>query len=103
MSLKCLQVLKLAVCPRYSRCLGILTTVVVKKYTNTTQLDATILRESVKQIRVSNTCTTDEQQKQVKIREIETVCHFIGAFDFWGAREQSQTAQNKNNAKAGAA
>ena len=76
---------------------------VVKKYTDMTQLDATILREFVEQIRVSDTYTTDEQQKRVKIREIEIVYNFIGAFDFEGAREQSQTAQDKNNAKVGAA
>ena len=76
---------------------------VVKKYTDMTQLDATILREFVEQIRVSDTYTTDEQQKRVKIREIEIVYNFIGAFDFEGAREQSQTAQDKNIAKVGAA
>ena len=76
---------------------------VVKKYTDMTQLDATILREFVEQIRVSDTYTTNEQQKRVKIREIEIVYNFIGAFDFEGAREQSQTAQDKNNAKVGAA
>ncbi|WP_299448730.1 recombinase family protein [uncultured Phascolarctobacterium sp.] len=76
---------------------------VVKKYTDMTQLDATILREFVEQIRVSDTYTTDEQQKRVKIREVEIVYNFIGAFDFEGAREQSQTAQDKNNAKVGAA
>lgn len=76
---------------------------VVKKYTDMTQLDATILREFVEQIRVSDTYTTDEQQRRVKIREIEIVYNFIGAFDFEEAREQSQTAQDKNNAKVGAA
>ena len=76
---------------------------VVKKYTDMTQLDATILREFVEQIRVSDTYTTNEQQKRVKIREIEIVYNFIGAFDFEGVREQSQTAQDKNNAKVGAA
>jgi len=76
---------------------------VVKKYTDMTQLDATILREFVEQIRVSDTYTTDEQQKRVKIREIEIVYNFIGAFDFEEAREQSQTAQDQNNAKVGAA
>ena len=76
---------------------------VVKKYTDMTQLDTTILREFVEQIRVSDTYTTDEQQKRVKIREIEIVYNFIGAFDFEEAREQSQTAQDKNNAKVGAA
>jgi hypothetical protein len=33
-----------------------------------------------------------KQQKQVKIREIEIIYNFIGAFDFEEAREQSQTA-----------
>ena len=76
---------------------------VVRKHTDMTQFDATILREFVEQIRVSDTYTTDEQQKRVKIREIEIVYNFIGAFDFEGAREQSQTAQDQNNAKVGAA
>ena len=76
---------------------------VVRMYTDMTQLDATILREFVEQIRVSETYTTDEQQKWVKIREIEIVYNFIGAFDFEEAREQSQTANDKNNAKVGAA
>lgn len=49
-----------------------------------------ILREFVEQIRVSNIYTTDEQLKRVKIREIEIVYNFIGAFDFEEAREQSQ-------------
>ncbi len=52
---------------------------------------------------MSDTYTTDEQQKRVKIREIEIVYNFIGVFDFEGAREQSQTAQEPNNAKAGVA
>ncbi len=61
----------------------------VNKYTDMTQLDATILREFVEQIRVSDTYTSDEQQKRVKIREIEIVYNFMGAFDFEEAREQS--------------
>ena len=73
---------------------------VVKKYTDMTQLDATILREFVEQIRVSDTYTTDEHEKRVKIREIEIVYNFIGAFDFEGAREQSQTAQDNNKRKS---
>ena len=76
---------------------------VVKKYTDMTQLDATILREFVEQIRISETYTTGKQQKRVKIHEIETVCSFIDAFDFDGAREQSQTAQSNHKARAGAA
>jgi len=39
----------------------------------------------------------------VKIREIEIGYNFIGAFDFEEAREQSQAAQDKNNARGGAA
>ncbi|MCI8844624.1 MAG: hypothetical protein HFF08_11090 [Oscillospiraceae bacterium] len=46
---------------------------------------------------------TQQEQKRVKIREIEVIYNFIGAFDFEGAREQSQTAQDKNNARVGAA
>ena len=76
---------------------------VVKKYTDMTQLDAAILREFVEQIRGSDTCTTDNQQKRVKIREVEIVYTFIGAFNFAEVRERSQTVQDKNNAKVGAA
>ena len=75
----------------------------VKKYTDMPQLDATILREFVEQIRVSDIYTTNEQQKQVKIREIEIVYNFIGAFDFKGVWQQSQTAQDKNDTRADAA
>ncbi len=75
----------------------------VKKYTDMTQLDATILREFVEQIRVSDTYTISEQGRQVKVREVEIVYNFIGAFDFEGAREQSQTAQVNHNAKGGVA
>lgn len=50
----------------------------------------------------SGTAAAYCQQKRVKIREIEIVCNSIGAFDFEEARERSQTAQDKNNAKAGA-
>ena len=67
-----------------------------------TRLNATILCEFVEQIRVSENHTTDEQQKRVKIREIEIVYNVIGAFDFEGAREQSKTTQDPNNAKVGA-
>jgi len=56
----------------------------------------------VEQIRASDTYTTGEQQKRVKIREFEIVYNFIGAFDFEGAREQFQTARDNNNAKVGA-
>lgn len=72
---------------------------VVKKYTDITQLDATILREFVEQIRASDSYTTDKQQKQVKIREIEIVHNFIGAFDFEGGREQSPIAQDNHKRK----
>nr|WP_326172602.1 DUF4368 domain-containing protein [uncultured Oscillibacter sp.] len=75
----------------------------VKKYMDMTRLDATILREFMEQIGASDTYTTDEQQKRVKIRGIEILYNFIGALDFEEAREESQTAQNQNNARAGTA
>ncbi len=54
----------------------------VTKYTDMPHLDATILREFVEQIRASDTYTAGEQQKRVKIREIEIIYNFIGVFDF---------------------
>jgi len=74
-----------------------------QKFYENLAISSALKRIFVEQIRVSETYTTDEQQKRVKIREIEIVYNFIGAFDFEGAREQSQTAQDKNNAKVGAA
>ena len=63
----------------------------VKKYTDLTELDATVLREFIDKIYVSKTTDrkTDEQ------REIEIVYNFIGAFDFPKAMEQSQNQSNK--------
>ena len=82
---------------------SLLSGTVVKKYTDMTQVDATIPCEFVEQTRVSKTYTANEQQKRMNIREIEIVYNFIGAFNFEEAQEQSQTAQDKNNAKIDAA
>jgi len=59
---------------------------VVKKYTEITGLDATVLREFIEQIKVSHT------DRKAKEKEIEIVYNFIGAFDFGRAIEQAQTA-----------
>ncbi|MCI8645530.1 MAG: DUF4368 domain-containing protein [Firmicutes bacterium] len=65
----------------------------VRKYTDMTQLDASVLREFVEKIYVSDIYTPDENDPRVKVREIQIVYNFIGAFDFEEAREQSQAAQ----------
>lgn len=65
----------------------------VKKYTDMTQLDASVLREFVEKIYISDVYTPDENDPRIKVREIQIVYNFIGAFDFEEAREQSQAAQ----------
>ena len=73
----------------------------VKKYTDMTQLDASILREFVEKIYISDVYTPDENEPRIKVRDIQIVYNFIGAFDFEEAREQFQAAQKI--AKAGVA
>ena len=60
------------------------------------QLDASVLREFVEKIYISEVYTPDENEPRIKVREIEIVYNFIGAFDFEDAREQSQAAQKEN-------
>ena len=67
----------------------------VRKYTDMQQLDASILREFVDKIYISEVYTPDENEPRIKVREIEIVYNFIGAFDFEDAREQSQAAQKE--------
>ena len=64
----------------------------VKKYTDMTELDASVLREFVEKIYISDVYTPDENEPRVKVREIQIVYNFIGAFDFEEAREQSHSA-----------
>lgn len=59
------------------------------------QLDASVLREFVEKIYISEVYTPDENKPRIKVREIEIVYNFIGAFDFEDAREQSQAAQKE--------
>ena len=59
------------------------------------QLDASVLREFVEKIYISEVYTPDENEPRIKVREIEIVYNFIGAFDFEEAREQSQAAQKE--------
>ncbi len=66
------------------------------KYTDMQQLDASILREFVEKIYISEVYTPDKNEPRIKVREIEIVYNFIGAFDFEEAREQSQAAQKEN-------
>ena len=67
----------------------------VRKYTDMQQLDASILREFVDKIYISEVYTPDENEPRIKVREIEIVYNFIGAFDFEEARDQSQAAQKE--------
>ena len=67
----------------------------VRKYTDMQQLDASVLREFVEKIYISEVYTPDENEPRIKVREIEIVYNFIGAFDFEDAREQSQAAQKE--------
>lgn len=46
-------------------------------------------------IYISEVYTPDENEPRIKVREIEIVYNFIGAFDFEEAREQSQAAQKE--------
>ncbi len=70
----------------------------VKKYTDMTQLDASILREFVEKIYISDVYTPDENEPRIKVRDIQIVYNFIGAFDFEEAREQSQAVQKTEKA-----
>lgn len=54
------------------------------------KLDATVLREFVDKILISEVYKEDDSNPRIKIREIQIVYNFIGAFDFEQAREQSQ-------------
>ena len=45
------------------------------------QLDASVLREFVEKIYISEVYTPDENEPRIKVREIEIVYNFIGAFD----------------------
>ena len=54
------------------------------------QPDASILREFVEKIYISDVYTPDENEPRVKVREIEIVYRFIGAFDFEEAGQHSQ-------------
>ena len=67
----------------------------VRKYTDMQQLDASVLREFVEKIYISEVSTPDENEPRIKVREREIVYNFIGAFDFEEAREQSQAAQKE--------
>ena len=72
-----------------------------KKYTNLTEIDATILREFIDKIYISKTSGKRGRGASDKVQEIEIVYNFIGAFDFGKATQQ---AQNYNEiAKVGIA
>jgi DNA invertase Pin-like site-specific DNA recombinase len=66
-----------------------------KKYTDLAELDATVLREFIDKIYISKTSGKKGRGATDKVREIEIVYNFIGAFDFQKAREQSQSRPNK--------
>lgn len=64
-----------------------------KRYTDLTELDATILREFIDKILVSKTSGKRGRRAGDKVQEIEIVYNFIGAFDFAGAIEQAQNTR----------
>ena len=64
---------------------------VVRKYTDMQQLTASVLREFIDHIEVSQT------DKQTKTRKIKIVYNFIGAFDFEQAMTKTKTAKTKKN------
>lgn len=66
---------------------------IVKKYTDMQMIDAALLREFVEKIYISDVYTPDENEPRIKVRDIQIIYNFIGAFDFEEAREQSQAAQ----------
>ena len=68
---------------------------VAKKYTELEELDATVLRELIEKIRVS------EKDKQTGEQLVEITYNFIGAFDFQQAAQQ--TKLNISTAKMGVA
>jgi DNA invertase Pin-like site-specific DNA recombinase len=56
-----------------------------KKYTDLKKLDATVLREFIERVEIS------EKDKQTKTQQIRIVYNFIGAFDFEAAIELSES------------
>ncbi|OKZ58687.1 MAG: hypothetical protein BHV91_02360 [Clostridiales bacterium 44_9] len=54
-----------------------------------------LLSGFVEKIYISEVYTPDENEPRIKVREIEIVYNFIGAFDLEDAREQSQAAQKE--------
>ncbi len=65
---------------------------IAKRYTDLTELDATILRECIDKILVSKNSGRKGRAAGDKVQEIEIVYNFIGAFDFGKAIEQAQTS-----------
>jgi DNA invertase Pin-like site-specific DNA recombinase len=63
-----------------------------KKYTDLKELDATVLREFIEKVYVS------EKDKETGTREIKIVYNFIGAFDFEVTKEPSQNTDNTEKA-----
>lgn len=72
----------------------------VRKYTDMQQLDASVLREFVEKIYISEVYTPDENEPRIKVREIEIVYNFIGAFDFEDAREAIPSSPKKENRRS---
>ncbi|WP_101773822.1 recombinase family protein [Peptostreptococcus faecalis] len=77
---------------------------IANKYTDFTELDATILNEFVDKILISKTSGQRGRRASdtiTKVQEIEIVYNFIGAFDFGKAIEQAKN--NNRIAKVGIA
>ena len=64
------------------------------------QLDASVLREFVEKIYISEVYTPDENEPRIKVREIEIVYNFIGAFDFTRAIENARNTSKKEQRTA---
>jgi DNA invertase Pin-like site-specific DNA recombinase len=64
-----------------------------KKYTDLQELDATVLREFVEKVLVS------EKDKTTMTQKITIVYNFIGAFDFKEAKEQSESPKRIENTR----
>jgi DNA invertase Pin-like site-specific DNA recombinase len=67
---------------------------VTKKYTDLEELDASVLREFIERIFVS------EKDKTIGIQELEIVYNFVGAFDFKAAKKRSEMPKHTENLDA---
>ena len=64
---------------------------IVRKYTDMSELDPTILREFIDKILVSKNSGKKGRGANNRVQEIEIVYNFIGAFDFGKVHQQTET------------